>query len=135
MPQDWYIDEPNRKVIEGVVGGAVLDRLRGHKTEMADLYRLRGGTNATALKALQSYQDRVDRLSTDRHQNVLGGDYPSQWSGWNVSGRELTLIEQAVGGALMTRVEGGSARAIDRYTALGGDNAKTKEVLQKLAGA
>jgi hypothetical protein len=141
VAEKWNIQACDRGILEAAIGGAVLDKLRNHNTTMADLYLLRGGQDPKSLKVLKDYDEKlkVADYSKSRAHTVLanqhGNDFGRVFSSWNLSGRELALLERAIGASRIARAEGKAVSTLDHYKALGGDNPQTLDALDKLSAA
>jgi hypothetical protein len=135
-PQEWKISDHDRAVIERAVGAAVIDKLRGQKASLVDMYRLHGGTDPGTEQVLTSYEDALQALDGHRHQHVIGGHWQTKFSEWNLSQRELTLLARAIGAARLARAEGaGASTAREHYERIGGTNPSTLEALERVARA
>jgi hypothetical protein len=134
MAQAWKISETDRPVLERAIGGASLDKLRGFKSTLADLYRAVGGVDATSAQTLASFDKGFRKLDLANAEGIKAaiGDFKNAYKKWDMSSYELTIVKRAMGRAILSKLEGKPQSMTDCYKALGGNEPETLEAFRKL---
>ena len=131
MAQNWNLTTADRPIVEHAVGVASFDKLRGYNTSLVQAYKALGGKDAESHKFLGEYDrgfSTVD-LSAATKELAPSGDFHQLYRKWNMSSHELTMVQRAIGEAILLKIEGHPKSMSDCYKALGGHNHEALEAL------
>jgi hypothetical protein len=136
MPS-FNIPEGERVLVELAVGSAVMDKMRGHQTTLADAYAKAGGKDPDSKKHLAGHEAAFTGANYQKLASKVSAPHTfnSQYVGWDIPNGEQKIIERSVGAAILNKIEGkGPMAVLETYKACGGNNARTVHELNKIAG-
>jgi hypothetical protein len=123
MSKPWNMTQPERQLVEMVVGKAILDKWRGHATRLADIYGVCGGADPDTLKILKLYDQEFatyERPEISAAAAGPGKSFSEAYKDWDMSSEELCLVERAIGQSTLLTIEGKPKNPDECYKSLGG---------------
>ena len=154
QPSDWKISNTDRPILEGAIGAATIDRLRGLNTGLVNSYKAMGGQDQTTAEVLQSYEQTLSSADFAKAATTVvpDGSFRSKYQEWDMSTPEFAKVARAVGASILAKVQGGLGGAgggpakvqgglggagggpAKNYEQLGGKQPQAKDALQKANG-
>jgi len=122
MEQNFDIAAEERPVVEAAIGSATIDKLRGEQASLIDAYNALGGQNQASMDALCQYQAGFSSMDVSSAVSALSGEGDISATFADIPAIELSLVERAIGAAVLGKLEGNPTLMSEAYSRIGGDS-------------